>query len=56
MLVVVVVVVVELKQFRRISRDVTECDRELAMAQSQVAPEACFHNRQCKAQPFGVVY
>ena len=42
---------VELEQFRRISRGVTECDRELAV----VAPEACFHNRQCKARPFGVV-
>ena len=47
---------VELKQFRRISRDVTKCDRELAVVQSLVAPEACFHNGQCKARPFGVVY
>ena len=43
-------------QLQHISRDVTECDRELAVAQSLVALEACFHNKQCKAWPFGIVY
>ena len=46
---------VELKQFRRMSCHVTECDRELAVAQSMVALEPCFHNRQYEAPPFHVV-
>ena len=47
---------VDLKQFRRISRDVTECDKGLAVVKRVVAPaHPCFHDRQCEAPTFGVV-
>jgi len=46
---------VDLKQFRRISCDVTECDKGLAVVKRVVAPEPCFHDRQCEAPTFGVV-